>query len=130
MAVPNAARMEDYPQLLDWVHGRQCRVTTVDRRGTDLVYPTIGQHLTISQRKTYIRYSPLELPDQIRLLRIHPGEPDDPIETSFVTASLNAPSDYDALSYIWGSPTDQCRISVDGDCASVPRSAFQALHAL
>ncbi|QRD00370.1 hypothetical protein JI435_072290, partial [Parastagonospora nodorum SN15] len=132
MAAPIAARMEDYHEFLDQVHGRQCRVTTFDRHGTDLVYPTIEQHLTISQSTTYMPYvySPLELPDQIRLLRIHPGEPEDPIETSLVTASLDVSPDYDALSYVWGSHADRCQIWVDGLTVLVPLGGFQALHSL
>ncbi|KAH4767818.1 hypothetical protein HBI75_202950 [Parastagonospora nodorum] len=75
-------------------------------------------------------YSPLELPDQIRLLRIHPGEPEDPIETSLVTASLDVSPDYDALSYVWGSHADRCQIWVDGLTVLVPLGGFQALHSL
>jgi len=130
MAISIAARMENYHEFRDQVHCRQRRVTTVDRRGTDLVYPIIGQHLTVLQSKICIEYPPLESPDQIRLLKIHPGEPDDSIEISFVTASLNDTPDYDALSYTWGSLTERSLISVNGDYMPVPRSAFKALHAL
>jgi hypothetical protein len=49
-------------------------------------------------------YTPLEL-GQVRLLRVHPGEPDGPIEITLFTVNLEEyRQGFMALSYTWGTP--------------------------
>ncbi|KAK5651615.1 hypothetical protein OQA88_11888 [Cercophora sp. LCS_1] len=55
-------------------------------------------------------------PREIRLLKLHPGNPEDMVRCSIVVASLDStpPPQYEALSYTWGSPEAKETIIVDG----------------
>lgn len=51
---------------------------------------------------------------QIRLLRLHQGELEEELQCHFQTISLeNTNVEYDALSYVWGEPTEGHVIYVD-----------------
>jgi len=54
----------------------------------------------------------LALDNEIRLLRIHPGE--GPIVASLEYAGLDNPPDYDALSYCWGTQKNYRPVAIDG----------------
>ena len=58
-------------------------------------------------------YRPLEA-DEMRLLVLNPGFPDDPIECYLEHYTLNHAKPYQALSYVWGDPRNQEVIQVDG----------------
>src|ERR1700742_2576015 len=61
-------------------------------------------------------YTPTELDishREIRLLTLHPGLFADEIRCSLIRVSLDAESDYEALSYTWGDPTICERILVE-----------------
>ena len=72
------------------------------------------------------KYTPLH-DGEFRLLRLHPGQLDDPIHCSLFIDNLDAPSSYEALSYCWGNRhqtrdillSDEDRIGT----FTVPRSA-------
>ncbi|KLU92829.1 hypothetical protein MAPG_11791 [Magnaporthiopsis poae ATCC 64411] len=79
-----------------------------------------------------------DLPDassQIRLLRIHPGDGDSPIECSYSIASLDAADlKYETVSYVWGdvkTPIDKpAHILVDGSPIRLGENAHRALRRL
>ena len=50
---------------------------------------------------------PLQNPDSIRVLMLHPGDGDAVIEISVVTVRLSAKPNFIALSYTWGNPIDE-----------------------
>jgi hypothetical protein len=50
---------------------------------------------------------PLQDPDSIRVLTLHPGETDAVLEISAGTVRLSAKPKFIALSYTWGNPTDE-----------------------
>ncbi|RSL79287.1 hypothetical protein CEP51_007487 [Fusarium floridanum] len=60
---------------------------------------------------------------EIRLLKI------DSLETAFklVTVSLNDAPDYAALSYVWGTPTDQESVIIQGQHVQIGRNLASAL---
>lgn len=84
-------------------------------------------------------YSWLE-PGEIRLLRLHPGQPDDKISCSLLVDSVSAPCAYKALSYTWGDCTATRRISLSDEDDSagftvkkpfnVGINLYDALHTL
>jgi hypothetical protein len=87
--------------------------------------------LTIKQGKGSPRYPyPALMQNEIRLLKIHAGRSEDPIETSLTTVDLMQAPYFEAISYVWGSPDNQPTISVDGSAMRVFQGAFQALHTL
>ncbi|OJD34667.1 heterokaryon incompatibility protein or allele [Diplodia corticola] len=60
-------------------------------------------------------YPPLDqLLRQIRLIRLHPASPEDPIECSIYVASLNNNPEYEALSYAWGEAGGGVEIQLNG----------------
>jgi hypothetical protein len=58
-------------------------------------------------------YSPL-LNDEIRLLRILKNAPDEPIELSIANYPLSTSPRYDALSYLWGPPSESTTALLNG----------------
>lgn len=67
----------------------------------------------------------------IRLLRfVDRPEEDGPIQLQLETFSLNHAPSYDALSYVWGDPAANCRITVNGDSFMVGSSLYYALSQL
>ncbi|KAI0399354.1 hypothetical protein F4802DRAFT_51092 [Xylaria palmicola] len=73
-------------------------------------------------------YQPLEGELPIRLLLIHPGQPDEPLRTELVPTTLDeARGAYDATSYTWGAPADPEQISCGGARLWVQRNAFHMM---
>lgn len=58
-------------------------------------------------------YEPLPLGRYIRFLLLEPGEPDDPIVCTLHTSGLDE-AQFEALSYVWGTPSMTERVSCDG----------------
>jgi hypothetical protein len=74
-------------------------------------------------------YSPLGN-DQIRLLRITPGNPEDVVSTSLATVSLLDAPPFEALSYVWGDYNDRASLMIDGYAVEIHASLFNAIHTL
>jgi len=53
------------------------------------------------------RDQPLQTPDSIRVLLLHPGASDADIEVSLMTIQLSAKPNFIALSYTWGNPVGE-----------------------
>ncbi|KAK0728923.1 heterokaryon incompatibility protein-domain-containing protein [Apiosordaria backusii] len=76
---------------------------------------------------------PLQGPNSIRLLRLLPAENEyDDIECKLVEYPLrnsrgHGQHHYEALSYVWGDPTQSCSITVDGEPARVGANLHAAL---
>jgi hypothetical protein len=66
-------------------------------------------------------YRPLKA-NEIRLLVLNPGAPDEPIECYLEHYNVNQAKAYQALSYVWGSTQDPGAIQVDGSDFTVTRS--------
>lgn len=78
-----------------------------------------------------LQYHQLELNQrQIRILRLLPGEGQDPIQCTLETAFLADDPSYQALSYAWGDPLDCRSITVDGRMTNVTVNLFNALRRL
>ncbi|KAI8711799.1 HET domain-containing protein [Fusarium sp. LHS14.1] len=78
-----------------------------------------------------LQYHQLELNQrQIRILRLLPGESQDPIRCTLETAFLADYPSYQALSYAWGDPLDCRSITVDGRRINVTVNLFNALQRL
>lgn len=69
-------------------------------------------------RPTESLYEPLNKEkEEIRLLRVHPSlGRNSSLECTMITTSLQArpPTDFDALSYVWGNPNDTEELNVNG----------------
>ncbi|KAK2016850.1 HET-domain-containing protein [Colletotrichum eremochloae] len=65
-----------------------------------------------------------------RLLRIQPGQADDPLICDLVTVDLESNPSYKALSYVWGDPTKLAEITCSGFRRSVTVSLFDGLRRL
>lgn len=77
-------------------------------------------------------YSPLDSArSEIRVLALRPSsKPDDAFHCSLRTVSLDDKPHFEALSYVWGTPTPTQNLFVDGVAFPVGPSLFAALHAL
>ncbi|KAF7539643.1 hypothetical protein G7054_g1984 [Neopestalotiopsis clavispora] len=67
---------------------------------------------------------------QIRILRLLPGERFQPIQCSLYTAYLSAHPPYEALSYAWGDATDREPIVVENYLCEVTANLARALRRL
>ncbi|KAI0107174.1 heterokaryon incompatibility protein-domain-containing protein [Nemania sp. FL0031] len=77
------------------------------------------------------QYSPLEeSKSEIRLLELHPGNPDDDINCTVRHVTLANALDFTALSYTWGNPEIRKAISVGGQTLEVTINLFDALRHL
>lgn len=77
--------------------------------------------LSVTERKH--EYRSLK-PNEIRLLVLNPGLPDEPIECSLEHYSANQAKPYEALSYVWGDTRDSSFIRVDGCPFKVSRISW------
>ncbi|KAI0162652.1 heterokaryon incompatibility protein-domain-containing protein, partial [Pestalotiopsis sp. NC0098] len=67
---------------------------------------------------------------QIRILRLLPGEWNEPIRCSLYTAYMSTHPPYEALSYAWGDPSDRWPIFVDGSLFEATSNLAAALRRL
>ncbi|KAK7455198.1 hypothetical protein VKT23_011072 [Stygiomarasmius scandens] len=67
---------------------------------------------------------------EIRLLHLHPGPPESPIRCHLTTASLLSSPTYEALSYVWGDPSNPPTIILHGSPFPVTRNLYTALRYL
>ncbi|KAL6890790.1 heterokaryon incompatibility domain-containing protein [Trichoderma evansii] len=76
-------------------------------------------------------YKPLTRPLEIRVLVLHPGEKGSPIKCSLQHSNLRSKkSDFEALSYVWGSPAVTNEITCDNRKKKVGRNLYDALERL
>ena len=66
----------------------------------------------------------------VRLLQLHPGAPEDPIECTLRNVQLffSDDQDFETVSYCWGDTKESSMILVNNASLRVPKSAEQALH--
>jgi ankyrin repeat protein len=87
--------------------------------------------MTIWHRnKTYSGASLDRTRHEIRLLKILPGNEDDPIRCTLSRAVLDEQPEYEALSYVWGDPKHRRKILVDGRKTKVTINLEVALRHL
>ncbi|KAM6520101.1 hypothetical protein FALCPG4_013653 [Fusarium falciforme] len=67
---------------------------------------------------------------QFRLLKVHRGADEDEVECELTIHSLDDAPEYEALSYVWGSPVPQARIRLVTGYAEVGPSLYAALRGL
>lgn len=67
---------------------------------------------------------------EIRVLHLLPGNTRDPIRTAIRTVSLDDTPQFEALSYVWGSPRDKKQIYVEDQIFDVTINLEAALRAL
>lgn len=75
-------------------------------------------------------YRPIEAPDQIRILELLPGEAEEPISVRILHAPITEISNCEALSYEWGSPTQDVHIFCEGKTLKVTPNLVAALKRL
>lgn len=64
-------------------------------------------------------YPPLQGPNEIRLLTIHPAPFQEQIQCSLASTSLVPLPRYEAISYVWGDPPSTHDICVNGQTLSI-----------
>ncbi|KAF2662627.1 HET-domain-containing protein [Lophiostoma macrostomum CBS 122681] len=74
-------------------------------------------------------YSPLG-EGQIRLLRLHPGQSQDVVNTTLLAVDLAEAPPYEALSYAWGSFQERSSLLIDGNPVEIHSGLFDAIHTL
>lgn len=84
---------------------------------------------------TLFKYLPLDEPDSIRLLILHPGPPQtaiccDLIHTTLTECREDIYDHYTALSYVWGNPKDTSTILLNGQPFQVTANLASALKDL
>lgn len=77
-------------------------------------------------------YEPLENDDDsFRLIRIHlASSSQTPIQADLVIAKLSKKPDYEALSYVWGPPPNECHVNVNGKGISIRANLDDFLRVL
>lgn len=65
--------------------------------------------------------------DTIRLLKLKPGQDDQPIQCDMIVRSLDSKPVYTALSYTWGDQTIKYEISCDGQPLYIGENLYSAL---
>jgi len=69
--------------------------------------------------------------EEIRVLQLQPGNWADPITCCLRVVSLNDPSQkYEALSYVWGTKTNETEIIIDDHRTLITNNLFKALRRL
>ncbi|KAG6358473.1 hypothetical protein INS49_014357 [Diaporthe citri] len=63
-----------------------------------------------------------------RILKIHPGQFDDPLSCELVATPLDEAPQYRALSYVWGDPADVAPITCSGVKREITASLFEGLR--
>ncbi|KAM0430084.1 hypothetical protein ACHAPT_006090 [Fusarium lateritium] len=62
-----------------------------------------------------------------RLLKIHPGSANDPLQCDLFTAEIDAAPPYTALSYVWGDPTMSAEVTCSGHICHITQSLSDGL---
>src|ERR1700721_2091400 len=76
-------------------------------------------------------YTSLEDRDNIRLLELSPGSPDDPIEVSLRSVSLHSTTiKYEAISYAWGDANECETVNTPQGTIEIPLSLHRVLRRL
>jgi hypothetical protein len=74
-------------------------------------------------------HTPFRDPEaQIRLLHLHAKTKANRISVSLETWNIEDAPPYNAISYVWGSPSERQIITVDGVCVPVRKNCFRALQ--
>ena len=68
--------------------------------------------------------------DEIRVINLHKGSPNDPIVCTLFTKPLSNPGHYDALSYVWGPWNNPDSISLNGKRFYITGNLADALKRL
>jgi hypothetical protein len=76
------------------------------------------------------RYTPLQTSQSIRLLQLSRGERDDPIQCYLFEVRLDNRPIYEAVSYMWGDPSDKTLLNCNDETISVPRNLVEGLRML
>lgn len=93
---------------------------------------TVGEDFQKQQRQKFEAntdaYQPLGR-GHIRVLRLLPGRPGDPLRCELETVELTT-ARYEALSYVWGNPTMDRKIQTTGQHLWITRNLYHALSYL
>jgi hypothetical protein len=88
---------------------------------------------TLPQDATLYQYTPLPVSSthpSIRLLELLPRRDSHPISITLKEVRLSDAPQYEAVSYCWGGPKDECPISCNGTQLFVPRNLESALRSM
>ncbi|KAI1819635.1 heterokaryon incompatibility protein-domain-containing protein [Xylaria intraflava] len=80
----------------------------------------------MASSSTY-EYTAIVAPKTIRLLRLHPGAPTDPVSISLETVALDSTPDFEAISYCWGQALQTQRVTCNGAALFITNSLLTGL---
>jgi hypothetical protein len=81
------------------------------------------------EKPVLLQYKPLSSASSMRVLQLVPAKTSHvPLECRLLETSLNSPSEYKALSYVWGDENDPSTITCDGAQLSITRNLESALR--
>jgi len=80
-------------------------------------------------RDPYI-YDPLPNPRSIRLLHLQPGSGEGDVKWNLVTVDLDGSPSYEAISYVWGPPSDRTFLKGNDGAVAVPKNLKYVLQRL
>ncbi|OAL48996.1 hypothetical protein IQ07DRAFT_487871, partial [Pyrenochaeta sp. DS3sAY3a] len=73
-------------------------------------------------------YEPLTAQTSIRILELLPGEKNDYIQCRLSITTRDEAPEYEALSYVWGDPSDKRIILCNGKRLKIPTNLRDLLH--
>jgi hypothetical protein len=94
--------------------------------------PFLGpvQNKRLSETVPSHTYEPLQSPTSIRILELLPGEEGDLIQCQLYSTTVEGAPQYEALSYVWGSPDDKSAIECGGGRIKIPTNLRDLLQRL
>jgi len=76
---------------------------------------------------SYFAYQEQLVNQEVRLLRIHPGEDDQVVECDIITSDLASDVEYNALSYVWGDSAARKEVVLNKKRVEITESLCGAL---
>lgn len=108
---------------------QQCRQSSVVVVSLGLI--SSNRYRSLEYSKQHRMYNNLDQSKhQVRLLRLLPGHGSKSVHCELFTISLDEPSEFEALSYVWGSTEDPVQIILGGQIKSATKNLGSALHYL
>jgi hypothetical protein len=89
-------------------------------------FPVSPSPASTQQKRRYI-YRPFETKDSIRLFRLEPGVRGELIKGHLLHVSIASNTEYEALSYAWGSPAMHHELHTDEGTVPITASLRSAL---
>ncbi|KAM7213857.1 Heterokaryon incompatibility protein (HET) domain containing protein [Rhypophila decipiens] len=92
------------------------------------VSPDVGCARLALSRKAHYEYQQLPHGDFVRYLILHPGKDDEPLSCGLKVSLLDKAPQFEAISYVWGTPLRDREIECDGKSLFITANLRGALR--